>query len=187
MYKKLSDNELVRKYKDADTKAFDELYRRYHRLVFYICRSQLKNKQDAEDMTQEVFAKTAFKIFQYNETHSFKSWLRAITRNTCIDFFRKSQRIIFSDCRLDNITSRQQNPSKKAEDKDMLDALAKYISQMDQRSKDIVCDRVSYQMSFDDIARANSISARHARRICKKTLDKIKDKFDNEQPVRKRY
>jgi RNA polymerase sigma factor (sigma-70 family) len=180
MYKKLSDNELVRKYKDADTKAFDELYKRYHRLVIYICRSKLKNKEDAEDMAQVVFAKAAFKIFQYKDSGNFKSWLRTITRTTCIDFFRKSQRIIFSDCELGNITSGEQDPSQKAEDKDMLDALAKYISQMDQRSKDIFCDRVINKMSFDDISRAYSISPRQARHICKKTLAKIKDKFDNE-------
>jgi len=56
-----------------------------HSIVFRMVR----NKQEAEDLTQEAFIKAYKSIASFNEEYAFSTWLFKIATNNCIDFFRK--------------------------------------------------------------------------------------------------
>ena len=45
----------------------------------------MRNSQDAEDVSQEVFVKAYLSISGFRGLSSFKTWLRKLTVNTCID------------------------------------------------------------------------------------------------------
>ncbi len=84
-----SDEALVRAIvQKEDTQLFEILYDRYYGFVHKRCSSFFKNKQDAEDVSQEIF----FKVFLKLETFSFKSkfstWLYSFAQNYCINYTR---------------------------------------------------------------------------------------------------
>ena len=83
------DFELVRKAKSGDGRAYDILMEQYHDAVFNIVYRMVRNKQEAEDLTQETFIKAYNSINSFKEEYAFSTWLFKIATNHCIDFFRK--------------------------------------------------------------------------------------------------
>lgn len=77
---------------------FDELYQKYHHDVFQFLFYMVKNKEQAEDLVQEVYIRVMKSYDRFEGKSSEKTWLFSIARNVAIDFFRKQkgwkQRII---------------------------------------------------------------------------------------------
>jgi RNA polymerase sigma-70 factor (ECF subfamily) len=87
----LSDSQLVElSKKDPDN--FAELVNRYQgRLFYYIRRISYFNKEDIEDIIQEVFIKVYKNLNSFDARLKFSSWIYQITRNATIDAIRKKQ------------------------------------------------------------------------------------------------
>jgi len=62
---------------------------KYSEKIFLFAMGYLKNRQDAEELVQEVFMKVWDKRFELKEELSFKSYLFTIAYHAVIDFFRK--------------------------------------------------------------------------------------------------
>jgi len=79
-----SDATLLDLYKkNKDTKWLGFLFERYALLVFGVCMKYLKQVNDAQDATQQVFEK-AFSEIQKYEVVYFKSWIYSIAKNHCL-------------------------------------------------------------------------------------------------------
>src|SRR5215469_4712998 len=74
---------------DAD--ALGEIYRRYVRRVFGLCRYMLDSRESAEDATSEVFVKLQRSIQTYDGSIPFPSWLLRVTSHQCIDALRRQR------------------------------------------------------------------------------------------------
>lgn len=83
------DAELVRLARSGDYPAFEELVKRYRNDVFGLAYHYLRNREDAWDISQEVFIKAHRAIGSFRGEASFKTWLLRITANRCKDFFKK--------------------------------------------------------------------------------------------------
>jgi RNA polymerase sigma-70 factor, ECF subfamily len=75
-----------------DTEALGEIYRRYVRRVFGLCRYMLDSRESAEDATSEVFLKLQRSIASYDGTVPFPRWLLRVAGNQCIDVLRRRKR-----------------------------------------------------------------------------------------------
>ncbi len=85
------DRELVAAAKLGENKAFEALLRKYRKSVYYMLLKMIKNPDDAEDLTQEAFAKAFNSIEKFDATYAFSTWLFRIATNNCIDFIRKKR------------------------------------------------------------------------------------------------
>lgn len=83
---------LIKQCQAGCQKSFDLLYRKYHSMVFQICRKIMGNEQDAEDAAQEIFTRILDRIGQFRHEASFSSWLRVLATNVCRDMLRKRSR-----------------------------------------------------------------------------------------------
>ena len=72
--------------------SFDELYQRYARRVYLQCLHMVRNPEDAEDLTQEVFLSLFRKAHTFRGESSFGTWLHRITVNTVLMQFRRLRR-----------------------------------------------------------------------------------------------
>ncbi|MED3551201.1 RNA polymerase sigma factor SigX [Cytobacillus praedii] len=70
---------------------FDELYRKYHHDVFQFLFYMVKNKEQAEDLVQEVYIRVLKSYERFEGKSSEKTWLFSIARNVAIDSFRKQK------------------------------------------------------------------------------------------------
>lgn len=85
------DRKLVAAAKKGDNKAFQKLLKKYRKSVYYMLLKMVKNADDAEDLTQEAFAKAFNSIEKFDSKYAFSTWLFRIATNNCIDFIRKKR------------------------------------------------------------------------------------------------
>ena len=77
------DRALVRQLKAGDQRAFEELVRIYQDRVFSLSLRMIGNRQEAEDLAQEVFMTVHRAIASYRGEGRFYTWLYRIASNTC--------------------------------------------------------------------------------------------------------
>jgi RNA polymerase sigma-70 factor (ECF subfamily) len=87
----VSDIVYVQRVKDGDIQAFTMIVSRYGQMVFTIVRKSVDNREDAEDITQEVFIKVFKSLKQFREESNFSTWLYRIAYNTTISELRKKK------------------------------------------------------------------------------------------------
>ena len=84
--------DLSRRLREQDESAYVELLDLYSNKVFRLAMSLVKHKEDAEDVTQEVFLTVCSKINDLKENKALSSWIYRITVNTSLMKIRKSGR-----------------------------------------------------------------------------------------------
>jgi RNA polymerase sigma-70 factor, ECF subfamily len=82
------DRPIVEKAKKGDKVAFEQLVKLYSKYVYTTAFFMMRDSHDAEDISQEVFVKVFLSIKNFRGLSSFKTWLRKLTVNTCIDKLR---------------------------------------------------------------------------------------------------
>ena len=86
--------DLMRLAKDGDTDAFERLYEIYFVPVFRYIYFRVKNKEETEDLVQEVFLKVYNSISKFQEKgRSPLAFFFVVARNTVIDYWRKKKEI----------------------------------------------------------------------------------------------
>src|ERR1041385_1767445 len=90
-HKNSEEAALVRRVQARDEMAFREVVERYQSKVFSIIFGVLRNRNDAEDIAQQVFAKVYFSIKNFDFRSSLLTWIYKITVNECYDYLRKKR------------------------------------------------------------------------------------------------
>jgi RNA polymerase sigma-70 factor (ECF subfamily) len=70
---------------------FEDLYTKYHHDVFQFLFYMVKNREQAEDLVQEVYIRVLRSYSRFEGKSSEKTWLFSIARNVAIDYFRKQK------------------------------------------------------------------------------------------------
>jgi len=83
---------VIERARGHDAEALGEIYRRYVRRVFGLCRYMLDSRERAEDATSEVFLKLQRSIKSYDGSIPFPRWLLRVAGNQCIDALRRQRR-----------------------------------------------------------------------------------------------
>ena len=88
----LPDADLVFKAQQGDLLAFDELVERYHGKIYGLTYNMTSNREDAEDLTQEVFVKAFNALPRFKGNSSFYTWVYRIAVNKTINYRKKRNR-----------------------------------------------------------------------------------------------
>ena len=87
-----ADLTLISQAQDGDRKSFGALVDRHYMTVYRFAFKWCRSKEDAEDITQEVFIKLAGKMHLFDHRSKFTSWLYRITVNCAKDYARKNSK-----------------------------------------------------------------------------------------------
>jgi len=87
---------LVEKSKSGDSEAYGRLVERYQDYVFAICLAYLRQRELAEDATQEVFLAAFQSVRKLQEANRFRAWLKRMTINRCLDELRRRRKFLVS-------------------------------------------------------------------------------------------
>ena len=94
MTSRLTDAELVARCRAGDQAAWAELVERFSRYVYAIAVQGFRlSEQDAEDVFQEVFARTYERLDRLRDDAAVRPWLAQLTRNLCVDRLRDQARV----------------------------------------------------------------------------------------------
>ncbi len=162
--------------KKGDVKSYEDLFNNYNKKVYYFALSYLKNKDQAEDVVQEVFMNIWRFRNQINEYSEFSKYLFKITYNETCKKFRK----LASDKKhIEEVSlyrSIEDNTTKhNVEYNNLVEFTNRLIEKLPDRQKEIFLLSISEQFSADKIAEKLNISKKTVENqlaIVKKTLRK---------------
>jgi RNA polymerase sigma-70 factor (ECF subfamily) len=90
----MNDTELILKFKEGDKSAFRELVEKYQDSVINTCYRFLRNKEEAEEIAQEVFLKVYLSANSYQPKAKFSTWLFKIVVNLCLNKLRDKKKYV---------------------------------------------------------------------------------------------
>ena len=85
------DRELLRRLRAGDDSAVNELADRYSSRIFQLAMRHMKNREDAEEVTQDVLMKVYLKIDAFRGDAALSSWIYRITFNTAMSRLRSNR------------------------------------------------------------------------------------------------
>jgi RNA polymerase sigma-70 factor (ECF subfamily) len=88
--------QLVIDVQKGDSEAFTTLVQRFQKEIYIYVAKQVRNPEDAVDLTQQIFIKAWLHITDLKETTCFKYWLYKIAKNMLKDHWRKKKIISLS-------------------------------------------------------------------------------------------
>ncbi|MGE5381485.1 MAG: RNA polymerase sigma factor [Methylocystaceae bacterium] len=91
----VADEVLVARALEGNVNSFEELVMRYQRQVYAVCYRMLGQKEDAEDLAQEVFLTVYEKLNYFDLKRTFAPWLYRIAVNCCLSRLRKNRKVVF--------------------------------------------------------------------------------------------
>lgn len=85
----LEEQNFIKLLKEGKQSAFNRLLDDYQQKVFSTCISFVPNKEDAEDIAQEVFLEIFKSISKFKGDSKLSTWIYRIATNKCLEFIRK--------------------------------------------------------------------------------------------------
>ena len=91
-YNSLTDEELMKALSKGDQRAFDELYKRFYaQLLGYFKNMLWGDREKAEDMVHDIFAKIIKNPDYFDTNRSFRTWLFSVASNMCKNEYKKQE------------------------------------------------------------------------------------------------
>lgn len=177
------DAALVACARAGDRYAFEELVRRYRNDVFALSCHFVKNREEAWDISQDVFVKAYKSLRDFRGEASFKTWLLRITANRCKDFFkkRKLETVPFDDAiGGSDPPSAMPNPGRQTQAQELGAAIEAAIAKLPEKHRTAFLLREYQGLSYQEMAETmgcniGTVMSRlhHARRKLQNTLIKM--------------
>ncbi len=160
------DFRFIRAFQNGNKQAFEELVRRYQHQVGNIIYLTLGNREEVEDVSQEVFIRVHKSLPRFEFDSSFFSWIYRITVNLCIDEIRKkkAKRILSLDFLTEGTLEKERKVKRQElasdnllsqEKKEVIRAALRKIS-VDHRQ--IIVMREYQDLSYKEISDTLTIS-----------------------------
>lgn len=157
-----SDYQLVQRALEGKQAAFTELMARYKEPVYHTLYKMLSSREDANDLTQEAFAKAFRKLHLYTPTFAFSTWLFKIAINNCIDHIRKRRLQMLSidepiendgkQDYSDNLRANTLNPEQHFIRKQRVDVMRKLLSKLSPKYRLMLELRFFEELTYQEIA-----------------------------------
>jgi RNA polymerase sigma factor (sigma-70 family) len=87
----LTDTELISKILRGEQAIFAQLVERYQNYVFTLVLRFTDSREDAEEISQDIFVKAYRSLADFRGESKFSTWLYTIVRTSCITFLRKKK------------------------------------------------------------------------------------------------
>ncbi len=172
------EKDIIIAFKGGDKAAFEKIFKQYHKRLYLFCFSLIKNKAEAENLTQDVFLKLWLKRETIDCDKSFSGFLFTMTRNLALNYIRSAiQRQILIGKLLKNDLTLY-NPIEEElffnETKHKLDVL---IGQLPPKRKKIFLLSRARGFSHLEIAQQMGISLHTVESQISKALKFIRDEL----------
>ena len=156
--------QLVKAVVKGDKGAFRILIDRYEKLVVSIVFKMVNQKEDCEDLSQDVFLKVYEKLHTFKFQSRLSTWIGTIAFNTCINFLKKKKRILLEDMQslgdhLDElegshfmVTDPEKKPDERLLDKEKEEMINKGIERLPVIQKTVLHFFHNNEMSLFEIS-----------------------------------
>lgn len=160
-----SDASLVARSLEGDLPSFEQLVVRYQNKILGYSARMLSDREEAEDVAQEVFIKAYRSLDSFRGESSFSTWIYRIATNLCIDRLRAKKRRPQSAYSLDEPFDKEEDkggrdvpdfsgePTRVVEREELRRRVREVVAEMPEKLRSVVimCDMQG--MAYEDIAK----------------------------------
>lgn len=151
---------LVEQAREGSEKAFNELYNKYKKTVWFTALKVVNNRDAADDITSLVFTKMFLKLKSFEYHISFEMWLKTITVNTAIDYIRRNKKEQLNNYIDDEDSTIQLNGTESSPEDSMIyqqniNIIMDCIPRLKKKHRDLIYARLdgkSYQQISEELA-----------------------------------
>ena len=190
--KVLSDEQLVERIvtqKRHDE--FGQLYDRYSEKVYHKCISFVKDLDEAQDLTHDIFLKVFVSLSKFKGQSKFSTWLYSVTYNFCVDHVRKEGKFTTEG---EHKLAQLADVDDDAQERELLQMeaqrLARVLEELPPQDKMILLMKYQDELSVKDIMQALEVSESavkmRVKRARAKALELYQDLFHEQSPHAKR-
>ena len=191
----INQEEFIENLRSGNQAAFSLLIDDYQQKVFHTCISFVPNKEDAEDIAQEVFLEVYKSIGKFKGNSKLSTWIYKICTNKCLEFIRKKnakkrlvfiQRILGNEIPLDktNFFTEFNHPGILLEHKEQSETIYLAINTLPESQKTVFTlaklDGKTYQeiveITGKSMSSVESIMFRAKKNLQKKLANFYKNK-----------
>ena len=168
----MNDLQCIKKIAEGDIEALETLYLHYRTNVYRLAYVLTKNRDCAEDITQDVFLSIIKNADHYRYDGSVKSWILSITRNLAFNVIKRSSHSLpLEEESLSlYLPLHQTDPFEEIE-------LIELLSNLRLDEQEIVVLHILYGFSHLDIAKIMSLTHDAVRKRYRRALAKLKNKM----------
>ncbi len=156
---------LIQKAKDKDQKAQTKLINIFWVDVFSFVMKKVRDENDADEITVNVFSKVLSKLDMFDPHFQLKTWILTIAQNTVIDFWRKKNRD--NEDAVENLDEVKNQYAKSPEEllisEEEQKKIIKTIESLDANYQDIIKLRFFEEKSIKEIAEELGISVANTK------------------------
>ncbi|MBI2013546.1 MAG: sigma-70 family RNA polymerase sigma factor [Candidatus Colwellbacteria bacterium] len=172
------EKNLIKKAKDGESHAFGLLYDWYLPKIYRFVLLKVSHREEAEDITHQVFLKAWTGIADYNHRgFPFGSWLYRIARNSVIDHYRSSGRV-GTEISLESAGIElpdSENKDSKIDSKLQLEVIMQSIPRLKEVEQDVLLMRFVDDMPHEEVANVIGKSVGATKLIQHRAIRNLKD------------
>jgi len=168
--------ETLRKAAQGDIEAFEQVYRTHAAFVYNVALRMVESREDAEEITQEVFLIVHRKLGSFMFRSSLKTWVYRVTANCAINFLNKRKherkgRVDLDEALAFTASGDDARAHVEQEDQDYRVRMLLNILNPDERA--CVVLRNIEGLSYQDIARSLNVNINTVRTRLKRAREKM--------------
>jgi RNA polymerase sigma-70 factor (ECF subfamily) len=168
---------LVDGVKEGDREAFMSLTSLYQKKVFLLAFSFFHNKEDALDIVQETFLRFYQKAKMFKRGKNFQNWLLQITKNLCIDYYRKNYsrgKELAWNKPIDELNLPDENSYDPLSSSDLRTIISTCLKKLAEKQRMIFVLRHYNQLKYREIAQILGISLGTAKSLHFKAVNNLR-------------
>ena len=150
--KQMTDYEIIQACVNGDKNCFSELVTRYKNLVYSIILRMTNDREEANDLAQEVFIKVYRNLDKYYPDFKFSTWIIRITTNHVIDYRRKKKQETTPLDEIDYEMSSGQSPEAEYIEKEAAETLKGVVESLPDMYKIPIVLYHQQGLSYQEIA-----------------------------------
>jgi len=168
----VTDDLLIERVKNGDVAAYNHIVSKYYDRIFARVSQLFKNKQDAEEVTQDAFIRAHRGLESFRGDASFSTWLYQIATNLAHNrywywFRRKRDQSISldqpltedGDMTLENVMPFSgETPAEASVTQEFVDRVSECMHELNEKHKEVLILRNVRNLSYDEIAEELEIS-----------------------------
>lgn len=160
------DEGILKAAAEGDRNAFEQIYRTFSGFVYAVALRMTRNRQDAEEISQDVFIKIYKNLGRFELRSSFKTWVYRITVNTVMDACKKAsrERKKHSDYEVNEIRESQQADAERKFEKEHAGKVAeKMLSYLNPDQRICLILREIEELSYEEISKVLDLNINTVR------------------------
>jgi len=177
-----SDSEIISLVLKGDHNAYALLVERYKSYVFTLTLRFTKNREDAEEVSQDIFVKAYRSLADFKGTAKFSTWLYTIVNTTCITFLRKKRLNIKSldDERMFEVADSQDSGfrANQVEQKSRQNMVNQAIAMLNPDDAEIITLFYKNEQSLEEISQILGVEANTAKVRLHRARTRLKEKME---------